>query len=56
VGEVRVQVSSEEGILSAQPCALLGLLSLSVLSLSVIMPARISPFSVYSLVGSFSYF
>jgi hypothetical protein len=32
VGKVRVQVSSKEGILSAQPCALLGLLSLSVLS------------------------
>jgi hypothetical protein len=39
-----------------QPSALLGLLLLSVLSLSVIMPARIPSFSVYSLVGSFSYF
>jgi hypothetical protein len=55
-GKIRVQISSEEGILSAQPCALLGLFSLSVLSLSAITPVRVSPFSVYSLVGGFSHF
>jgi hypothetical protein len=54
--EVRVQVSSKERILSAYPCALLGLFSISVLSLSAIMAARIPPFSVCSLIGGFSYF
>jgi hypothetical protein len=38
-GKVRVQVSSEERILSAQPCALLSLLLFSVLSLSAITSA-----------------
>jgi hypothetical protein len=51
--EVEVQVTSEERVLSAQPCALFGLLS--VLSLSVITLARIPSFSVYSLVESFSH-
>jgi hypothetical protein len=55
VSEVGVQVSSEERILSVQPCALLGLLPLSVLSLLAVTPARIPSFWVYSLVGSFSY-
>jgi hypothetical protein len=55
-GEVRVQVSSKEGILLVHPCALLGLFSLSVLSLSAITPTRIPSFSVYSLVESFSHF
>jgi hypothetical protein len=55
-GEVRVQVPSKERVLSAQPCTLLGLLPFSVLSLSVITAARVPPFSVYSLVGSFSHF
>jgi hypothetical protein len=54
--EVGVQVSSKERILLAQPCALLGLLPLSVLSLSAITPARIPSFSVHSLVRSFSHF
>jgi hypothetical protein len=51
--KVRVQVPSEERVLSVQPCTLLGLLSFSVLGLSAIATARVSPFSVYSLVGSF---
>jgi hypothetical protein len=54
--EVGVQVPTKERILSMQPCTLLGLLSFSVLSLSAITTARVPPFSVYSLVGSFSYF
>jgi hypothetical protein len=54
--KVGVQVPSKERILSAQPCTLLGLLSFSVLSLSAIAAARVSPFLVYSLVESFSYF
>jgi hypothetical protein len=54
--EVRVQVPSKERVLSAQPCTLLGLLPFSVESLSAILAARVPPFSVYSLVGSFSYF
>jgi hypothetical protein len=55
-GEVKVPVSSKERILLAQPCALLGLLPLSVMSLSVITPERILSFSIYSLVRSFSHF
>jgi hypothetical protein len=39
-----------------QPCTLLGLLPLSVLSLLAITAARVLSFSVYSLVGSFSHF
>jgi hypothetical protein len=54
--EVGVHVPSEERVLSVQPCALLGLLPLSVLSLSTITATRILPFSVYSLVRSFSHF
>jgi hypothetical protein len=54
--KVGVQVLSEERIFPAQPCALLDLLPFSVLSLSTITAARIPPFSVYPLVGSFSYF
>jgi hypothetical protein len=56
VSEVGVYIPSKERVLSAQPCALLGLLPHSVLSLSTITAARILSFSVYSLVGSFSYF
>jgi hypothetical protein len=54
--KVGVQVPIEEKVLSAQPCTLLGLLSFSVLSLSAIATARVSPFLVYSLVRTFSYF
>jgi hypothetical protein len=54
--KVGVQVSSEERVLSAQSCALLGLLPFSILSLSAITAARIPSFLVYALVGSFSYF
>jgi hypothetical protein len=54
--EVGVQVPSKEMVLSTQPCTLLGLLPFSVLSLSAITAARVPPFSVYSLVGSFSHF
>jgi hypothetical protein len=51
--EVGVQVPSEDRVLSAQPYALLGLLPLSILSMPAITAARISYFSMYSLVGSF---
>jgi hypothetical protein len=51
--KVGVQVPGKEMIFSAQPCTLFPFL---VLSLSVITTARILPFSVYQLVGSFSYF
>jgi hypothetical protein len=54
--EVEVQVPSKERVLSTQPCALLGLLPFSVLSLSTIRTARVPPFSVHSLIGSFSHF
>jgi hypothetical protein len=54
--EVRIHVPSKERILLVPPCTLLGLLSFSVLSLSAITAARVPPFSVYLLVGSFSYF
>jgi hypothetical protein len=53
--KVRVQVSSKERILSAYPCALLGLFSISVLSLSAITAVRILPFSICSLIGGFPY-
>ena len=54
--KVGVHVPSEERVLSAQPCTLLSLLSFSVLSLSAIAAVRVSPFSVYKLVGSFTHF
>jgi hypothetical protein len=54
--KVGVQVLSKERVFSTRPCTLLSLLSFSVLSLSAIATARVLPFSVYSLVGSFSYF
>jgi hypothetical protein len=50
------QDRSKERIFPAQPCTLLDLLPLLVLSLSAITAARIPSFFVYSLVGSFSYF
>jgi hypothetical protein len=56
VSEVGVQVPSKERVLPVQPCTLLGLLPLSVLSLSTVTAARILSFSVYSLIGSFSHF
>jgi hypothetical protein len=56
MSKVRVQVPSEERVLLTQPCTLLGFLSFSVLSLSAIAAARVLPFSVYSIVGSFSHY
>ena len=53
--EVRVQVSSEERVLSVYPRILLSLLSISLLSLPAITSARVPPFSEDSLVRSFSY-
>jgi hypothetical protein len=50
-GEVGVEVSSEERVLSALSCLLLGLL----LSLSTITSAGVSPFPEDSFIRSFSH-
>jgi hypothetical protein len=54
--KVRVQVSTKERVLSAYPCTLLSLFSISVLSLPTVTPTRIPPFYEDPFVGSFSHF